>query len=91
MGTPRKSTNHLRSRLSMLLLYILIAYSLVLALVRTFESRLIFFPDYPGRLEGDWHPRDLPVEDVWLTTTDGTKLHGWWMKNVIPELEKKTV
>jgi hypothetical protein len=81
MGTPQKSTIHLRSRLSMFLLYILIAYALLLALVRIFESRLIFFPDYPGRLEGDWHPRVLPVQDVWLTASDGTKLHAWWIPN----------
>ena len=33
-----------------------------------FESHLIFFPDVPSRLEGDWHPSDLPVQDVWLRT-----------------------
>jgi uncharacterized protein len=81
METPQKSTIHLRSRLSMFLLYLLIAYALVLALVRIFESRLIFFPDYPARLEGDWHPRVLPVQDVWLTASDGTKLHAWWIPN----------
>lgn len=63
----------------MLLVYILVGYVLVLALVRIFESRLIFFPDYPGRLEGEWHPRALPVQDVWLTAADGTKLHAWWI------------
>jgi len=44
-----------------------------------FESRLIFFPNYPGRLDGDWHPRGLNVEDVWLTASDGVKLHAWWI------------
>jgi uncharacterized protein len=63
----------------MFLLYILVAYVLVLTLVRMFERRMIFFPDYPGRLEGDWHPRTLPLEDVWLTTSDGIRLHGWWI------------
>jgi uncharacterized protein len=62
-----------------LFLSIVFAYMLVLVLVRVFESRLIFFPDYPGRLEGDWHPRGLNVEDVWLTTSDGVKLHAWWI------------
>ena len=60
-------------------LTILVAYLLVLLLIRTFESRLIFFPNYPGRLEGEWHPRSLNVEDVWLTTSDGVKLHAWWI------------
>ena len=64
-----------------LLLYLLIAYILLLALIRIFEYKLIFFPDYPGRLEGDWHPHGLPVEDIWLTASDGTKLHAWWIPN----------
>jgi uncharacterized protein len=62
-----------------LLLTILIGYLLVLVLVRIFESRLIFFPNYPDRLDGDWHPRALPVQDVWLTAADGVKLHAWWI------------
>jgi fermentation-respiration switch protein FrsA (DUF1100 family) len=79
MANLQKPSKHLRNRVSMLLVYILVAYVLVLALVRIFESRLIFFPDYPGRLEGDWHPRALHVQDVWLTASDGTKLHAWWI------------
>src|SRR5713226_9083784 len=79
MINPQKRTQHLRNRVSMLLVYILIAYVLVLALVRIFETHLIFFPNYPGRLEGDWHPRGLNVQDVWLTASDGAKLHAWWI------------
>jgi uncharacterized protein len=60
---------------------ILIGYALVLLLLRVFESRLVFFPNYPARLGGEWHPRSLPVEDVWLTSSDGTKLHAWWIPN----------
>jgi len=65
----------------MFLIYIFIGYLLLLALMRIFEHKLIFFPDYPARLEGDWHPRTLPVEDVWLTASDGTKLYAWWIPN----------
>ena len=65
----------------MFLIYIFIAYLLLLALIRIFESHLIFFPNYPSRLEGDWHPRNLPIEDVWLAASDGTKLHAWWIPN----------
>jgi fermentation-respiration switch protein FrsA (DUF1100 family) len=79
MATPPQPKSHLRQRFSMFLLYLLIAYVLVLVLVRVFESRLIFFPDYPSRLEGDWHPRSLPVQDVWLIASDGVKLHAWWI------------
>jgi fermentation-respiration switch protein FrsA (DUF1100 family) len=53
----------------------------VLGLLRIFESRLIFFPNYPNRLAGDWDPRGLSVSDVWLTSSDGTKLHAWWIPN----------
>jgi fermentation-respiration switch protein FrsA (DUF1100 family) len=64
-----------------LLASILIGYVVVLALCRIFEARLIFFPNYPDRLEGDWNPRELGVQDVWLTADDGTKLHAWWIPN----------
>jgi len=69
----------LRYRVSMFLLWILVAYVLLLLIVRAFEGRLIFFPDYPGRLEGDWHPHRLAPQDVWLTSSDGTRLHCWWI------------
>jgi hypothetical protein len=60
---------------------VLIGYVLVLALCRIFEARLIFFPNYPDRLGGDWNPHGLGVQDVWLTADDGTKLHAWWIPN----------
>jgi uncharacterized protein len=70
-----------RRRIVSFVLTLLIGYLIALVVVRLFESHLIFFPDYPGRLEGDWHPRTLPVEDVWLKAADGTKLHAWWIPN----------
>jgi fermentation-respiration switch protein FrsA (DUF1100 family) len=63
------------------LLYFFLAYALFLLVVRVFERRLMFFPDFPGRLQGDWHPMALAPEDVWLAASDGTKLHGWWIPN----------
>src|SRR5215831_7986994 len=69
----------LRYRVSMFLLWIFVAYVLLLLMVRVFDRRMIFFPDYPGRLEGDWHPQTLDPEDVWLTSSDGTKVHCWWI------------
>ncbi len=54
-------------------------YLVVLFLFRLFEHRLVFFPDYPGRLSGNWRPEGLPVEDVWLQAADGVKLHAWWI------------
>jgi len=61
------------------------AYLVILLLLRVFEHNLIYFPDYPGRLSGDWQPRDLPIEDVWLQTADGAKLHAWWIPNQTAE------
>jgi fermentation-respiration switch protein FrsA (DUF1100 family) len=68
-------------RIVSLLLTLLIGYLIALLALRLFEPHLIFFPNYPGRLEGNWHPRELPVEDVWLKASDGTKLHAWWIPN----------
>src|SRR5258705_5557147 len=79
MGAPNASKSLFQSRLLILFLKIFVAYLLVLVLVRIFEPRLIFFPKYPDRLDGDWHPRALPVQDVWLTASDGVKLHVWWI------------
>ena len=71
----------LRTRVLHLLISIAIGYVALLILVRLFESRLIFFPNYPGRLSGEWNPRGLPIQDIWLTASDGTKLHAWWIPN----------
>lgn len=57
----------------------LVAYAIALGVLRIFESHLIFFPNDPGRLEGDWSPSDLPVQQVWLKTQDGVKLNAWWI------------
>ena len=45
---------------------------------RLHHSR-IFLPDrYPN---GIWNPGayGLPAEDVWFSTEDGMRLHGWWV------------
>src|SRR5260221_12842801 len=79
MEAQNASKKFFQSRLLILFLKIFVAYLLVLVLVRIFEPRLIFFPNYPDRLDGDWHPQALPVQDVWLTASDGVKLHAWWI------------
>lgn len=68
-------------RISMFLIYLFAAYVLLLLVIRAFENRVIFFPNYPGRLEGNWHPAALSPDDVWLTASDSTKLHAWWISN----------
>src|SRR6516165_7966550 len=60
---------------------IFVAYVLLLVLVRLFERHMIFFPDYPDRLEGAWQPSMLGPEEIWVTATDGTRLHAWWIPN----------
>ncbi len=54
-------------------------YVCLLGLLLVFERNFIFFPQFPGRLSGNWHPQGLAVEDVWLTAEDGVKLHAWWI------------
>jgi hypothetical protein len=56
-----------------------VAYLALLLLVRLFETSFIFYPNYPGRLTGDWRPPGLPLEDVHFPTADGVKLHAWWI------------
>jgi uncharacterized protein len=71
----------MRKRLLRILAMLAIGYVSLLLLLRIFESNLVFFPDLPGRLDGDWHPAGLPVQDVSITAYDGTKLHAWWIPN----------
>jgi uncharacterized protein len=43
----------------------------------TVETSLIFQPArYP---DGNWQPADLPFEDAWFASADGTRLHGWYL------------
>ena len=57
---------------------VLIGVLLSVLLIRMFEERFIFFPDiaYGG---GD-KPEDygLRAEEVFLTTVDGVRIHGYW-------------
>lgn len=71
----------MRKRLLRILVMLAVGYVSLLLILRIFESNLVFFPDLPGRLDGDWHPAGLPVQDVWITAYDGTKLHAWWIPN----------
>lgn len=56
-----------------------VTYLLLLLLAFVFEKSMVFFPNIPGRLSGDWNPPGLAKEDVWLTTSDGVRLHAWWV------------
>lgn len=53
-------------------------YAALVVLALLLEKRLIFFPEV-GRDAGERRPQDLPLEDVWLRTADGLRLHAWWI------------
>jgi len=57
---------------------LLVALLLVILLIRVFEDRMVFFPE-PAR-SSDQTPAQagVKVEDVFLTTSDGVKIHTWW-------------
>jgi uncharacterized protein len=68
-----------------LLLVAAVIYAALVLLVVLFEKKLVYFPNHPGRLTGDWQPAGLPLEEVWLTAEDGVRLHAWWIP--APEAE----
>lgn len=44
--------------------------------VRSLDELLLFQPTkYP---KGDWEPKGLEFADAWITSGDGTQIHGWY-------------
>lgn len=44
--------------------------------IRSLDEFLLFQPTrYP---QGDWKPAGLNFTDVWITSKDGTRIHGWY-------------
>lgn len=44
--------------------------------VRSLDELLLFQPTkFP---KGNWQPAGLKFDDVWITSADGTKIHGWY-------------
>ena len=60
-----------------LLRAVLVGLLLAVLLLRLFEDRLIFFPDLFSQ-DVDTARAGVPVEDVFFTTSDGVRLHGWY-------------
>jgi hypothetical protein len=59
-----------------------VVYLLVLLLLLLLENTLIYpAPKYPL---GDWEADYFEHEDVWFTSADGTKLHGWLVEHPEP-------
>jgi fermentation-respiration switch protein FrsA (DUF1100 family) len=62
------------------LLFATLAYLTVCVVMMCLENRLLY---RPHSFRDDWRPpaSDLPVQDVWLTSSDGTRIHAWWLPN----------
>ncbi len=56
---------------------VLIGLLLAVLLLRLFEDRMIFFPNVFAAGDWDVQGMGLNFEDVFLTTSDGVKIHGW--------------
>lgn len=62
--------------LSLIIILLLLAF-----FIRLIENRLVYFPSkYP---HGNWHPElwGLRAEDCYFKTSDGLRLHGWFVSN----------
>lgn len=60
------------------ILAVLIGLALALRSFIMLDRYVIYFPE--PLLDKDWaQASGLPIENVWLTTTDGVKLHGWFI------------
>lgn len=53
-----------------------IAYLLVLLAMTLLERYLVYPAPPAGR--GEWEPKGVAVEDVWIDQPDGVRLHGWF-------------
>jgi fermentation-respiration switch protein FrsA (DUF1100 family) len=58
---------------------LLIAYLVILLAMMFLETWLVY--PAPPVEAGDWNPKSFKYEDVWFTSADGTKLHGWFIPN----------
>jgi len=66
-------------------LIILLAFLLVLLLVRWFERQMVFFPSkYPAGFNQIETAARLNISEVWFSAEDGVKLHGWFVPHTEP-------
>lgn len=68
----------LHRRLLRLFLRFAIVYVGVIVVLLWFENAQLY---HPVRDSDYWEPppRGVQVEDVWLQSSDGTRIHGWWL------------
>lgn len=55
----------------------LVLYLVVLLTMTLLETWLVY--PIPPVAAGDWEPKGLNFENVWFASSDGTKLHGWFV------------
>jgi len=58
--------------------------TIAVIMLRLLERYMVFFPSkYPS---GFWQPQrlGLAVEDVWVTTSDNVRIHGWFVPSPSP-------
>jgi fermentation-respiration switch protein FrsA (DUF1100 family) len=65
-----------RTRWGRLLLFAVALYLGACVVLRLLENAFIYHPHGPS----DWvtPPASLHAEDVWLRSSDGTRIHAWW-------------
>jgi uncharacterized protein len=61
----------------------LVTYLLVVLAMTFLETSLVY--PAPPLAAGDWQPAGLDYEDIWFTSADGTKLHGWFVPHPSPK------
>lgn len=64
-----------RKSLLKLALTCLGSYGAILLMLLWFQSKMLYHPSRSMESPG----RDLTVQDVWMTSTNGTRIHGWWI------------
>ena len=74
MAEPRRGWRRFLLRWGLFLFGLWVAVIVVMSFL---ENRLVFLPSRAD--EAWWPPQDPRTTDVWFTSKDGTKLHGWWL------------
>jgi fermentation-respiration switch protein FrsA (DUF1100 family) len=72
-----KQAPSFRRRLLRLLVQVGAIYLGVLIVLLLLENALVY---HPSRETDSWEPppANVVVEEVWVQTPDGTRIHGWW-------------
>lgn len=63
-----------------LVLALAVAYGVVAAIIYVMQDRMLYLPNVPGRTLA-MTPKDagMDYEDVFISTADGLRLHGWFL------------